>query len=364
MTKNIKDKIGLLLIPSIENQYRPRLLSSKFLIYYIALLAVLKLVGASYVVLLPKTNFFADISSQALLTLTNKNRENAGLLPLKDNTKLAQAAYLKAQDMLNNDYFSHNSPKGITPWFWIKKANYIYQYAGENLAIGFIDSEETFKAWINSPSHYANIINSRYQETGIAVLKGEFQGNNTYVVVQMFGSQKRIVNSNSPTKKPQASSAGSPQANSPQAGSTTSAPKPIPSPTTTTSLIAPTSSGSAIVSGDETEMIDSNFDITGLDSMMAISSQRLADTKNNESTLLFKVVKLLADQYSRVLEIIVFASLLLLTISLLLNIFIHINIQHRDLILRASLMLLILIAFILISKTQLLSIVYQSSIVY
>ncbi|MFH0792012.1 MAG: CAP domain-containing protein [bacterium] len=351
MTKNIKDKISLLLIPSIENQYRPRLLSSRFLIYYIALLAVLKLVSASYIILLPKTNFFADISSQVLLTLTNKNRADAGLLPLKNNSKLSQAAYLKAQDMLNNDYFNHNSPRGVTPWFWIKKANYVYRYAGENLAIGFIDSEETFNAWVNSPSHYANIINSRYQETGIAVLKGDFQGNNTYVVVQMFGSPKPIVNSNFSSQKPQAS---------PPTATT----KPIPSPPPATSFVAPANNGSAIVSGDETEIIDSSFDLAIIDSMLATSSQRLIETKNTESTFLYKIIKILANQYSRVLEMIIFASLFLLTISLLLNIFIHINIQHRDLILRASLMLLVLITIILMSKPQLLSIIHQSSIAY
>lgn len=349
MTKDIRKKIKLLLIPTAENQFRPRLLSSRFLIYYIALLAILKIVGASYLVLLPKTNFFADISSQTLFALTNENREETGLLPLKENAKLTQAAYLKAQDMLNNDYFSHNSPAGITPWFWIKKANYNYRYAGENLAIGFIDSEETFRAWVNSPSHYANIANSRYQETGIAVLKGDFQGNNTYVVVQMFGSSKPVVNPAAIPKKPLTNQTGG-------------EPKQAVNPSPANPPAIPLNNGSAIVSGSEAT--DDNLVSVDVSSMIALSSQKIAEIKNNENTLLYKFFRFLSDQYNQILESVVFASLLLLTISLLLNIFIHINIQHRDLILRASLMLLLLVAFVLMNKTQLITFIPHSFVIF
>ncbi|GAH47620.1 unnamed protein product, partial [marine sediment metagenome] len=81
--------------------------------------------------------------------------ESLGLSALRENPQLSKAALLKAQDMLENDYFAHRSPEGITGWYWIKKAGYNYQRAGENLAIAFLDSEEVHKAWNDSSlQHY------------------------------------------------------------------------------------------------------------------------------------------------------------------------------------------------------------------
>jgi cytochrome c oxidase subunit IV len=90
--------------------------------------------------------------------------------------------------MLANGYFAHSSPTGITPWYWFKNVGYSYKAAGENLAVGFIDSKEVVDAWIDSPSHRANLFSSNFQEIGIAVLTGEFNGQETTLVVQSFGS--------------------------------------------------------------------------------------------------------------------------------------------------------------------------------
>lgn len=138
---------------------------------------------------LPQSIFFADITKNALIDFVNQGRESAGLNVLTENQKLDQAAQMKAEDMVQGQYFSHTSPTGISPWFWFSKIGYDYKYAGENLAIGFYDSEQVFNAWLDSPSHRANILNPNYKEIGIAVLNG-FGGNNTTVVVQLFGSPK------------------------------------------------------------------------------------------------------------------------------------------------------------------------------
>jgi len=111
---------------------------------------------------------------------------------LAESAKLNQAAQLKAENMVANNYFNHTSPSGISPWYWFTKVGYNYKYAGENLAIGFFDSQEVYQAWLNSPEHRANIVNPNYTEVGTAVLSG-FGSNNTIVVVQEFGSQKTAV---------------------------------------------------------------------------------------------------------------------------------------------------------------------------
>ena len=48
--------------------------------------------------------------------------------------------------MSKNQYFSHNSPDGKTPWQFIKKEEYNYIIAGENLALNFTSSEAVEKA--------------------------------------------------------------------------------------------------------------------------------------------------------------------------------------------------------------------------
>ena len=45
-------------------------------------------------------------------------------------------------------------------------------------------------AWMNSPTHKDNILNSRFQEIGLAVGTGEVKGATTTVIVQLFGRPK------------------------------------------------------------------------------------------------------------------------------------------------------------------------------
>ncbi|MFA6492870.1 MAG: CAP domain-containing protein [Patescibacteria group bacterium] len=130
----------------------------------------------------------ATYSADTLVSLTNESRSQNGLGNLLANSKLSNAAYAKAQDILAKDYFAHNSPDGKTPWDFINESGYVYTYAGENLAIGYSDANELFTAWMNSPTHRENILGPNYREIGIAVVSGEFQGAETIVAVQEFGT--------------------------------------------------------------------------------------------------------------------------------------------------------------------------------
>jgi|GEM_PF-6153189 len=130
----------------------------------------------------------STLSSDAIVSLANKARSEASLPPLVENAKLSQAAKNKANDMLKNDYFAHTSPKGVEPWYWMKQAGYSYKAAGENLAINYTDAEEQHEAWMKSETHRANILNTRYQEIGIAVVRGKINGKESTVTVEFFGT--------------------------------------------------------------------------------------------------------------------------------------------------------------------------------
>lgn len=184
----IFEKIKHLILPSESNNYKSRFLQSNILLYCVVLLLTLKIIAILVSINIPQNIFFADITKSALENFVNQTRESVGLQPLSENEKLDQAAQLKAENMLQDQYFDHTSPSGISPWFWFLQAGYSYKYAGENLAIGFYDSKEVYDAWLNSPSHKANILDPNYKEIGTYILDG-FGQNNTIVVVQEFGSQ-------------------------------------------------------------------------------------------------------------------------------------------------------------------------------
>lgn len=143
--------------------------------------------------LIRQNNLTASLQTIDIVSEINNIRKSYGLPPLIENPKLNVAALLKAQDMIEKDYFSHYSPSGVTPWDWFKTVNYNYSYAGENLALNFWNSNETIEAWLSSPTHRANIINSKYLETGVAILNGTTPTTkeSKVVVVQLFGTPKQ-----------------------------------------------------------------------------------------------------------------------------------------------------------------------------
>lgn len=119
---------------------------------------------------------------------TNKARASEGQTPLVRNALLDEAARLKAEDMAKNGYFAHWSPTGVSPWYWFGQAGYTYAHAGENLAVHFTDSGEVVEAWLDSPTHRANILSGNYSEIGIGTAEGRYEGYDTVFVVQMFGT--------------------------------------------------------------------------------------------------------------------------------------------------------------------------------
>lgn len=119
---------------------------------------------------------------------TNLQRAQNNLPALKENRLLNQAAQKKLQDMFAGQYFEHISPQGVGPAELAKAVNYEYVAIGENLALGnYKNDKDLVNAWMNSPGHRANILNTKYQEIGVAVGKGMFEGQEIWLAVQEFG---------------------------------------------------------------------------------------------------------------------------------------------------------------------------------
>lgn len=186
MRKLIKH-LERLFIPNAKNEWKPHIFKPKNLFRLAVVLLIIKFLIFSLIFYFPRTSHFAVVVSSDLVELANKERMASGLKPLVINQQLVQAAQSKAEDMLNQDYFAHTSPVGVTPWYWLEKAGYKYTAAGENLARNFTDSNYVHQAWMDSASHKANILNKNYQEIGIAVVEGELNGEKTVLAVEFFG---------------------------------------------------------------------------------------------------------------------------------------------------------------------------------
>ena len=113
----------------------------------------------------------------AVLCLINTERAQHGEDPLRTSTQLEQAAASHGQEMISLDYFNHVAPSGLTPVGRIRPTGYIPNsevgyVIGENLAWGTLTlatPQAIVSAWLGSPEHLANILESKYDETGIDV---------------------------------------------------------------------------------------------------------------------------------------------------------------------------------------------------
>lgn len=134
--------------------------------------------------------YATNMSSSALLSGTNQQRNSNGRANLTISSKLTSAAQSKANDMATKDYWSHNSPTGQTPWSFITAAGYKYKTAGENLAYGFDTSADTITGWMNSAEHRANVLNSTYTNVGFGIVNiPNYQGDGPEtLVVAMYAS--------------------------------------------------------------------------------------------------------------------------------------------------------------------------------
>lgn len=175
-------------VPHSRNNYHPHIFSHRMTALLSLLLVSVKIFGIAALSMGPVESAFSSaITSANIISLTNQSRSQLSLPALSENSTLAKAAQTKADDMLAKGYFAHNTPDGKTPWDFITAAGYSYLSAGENLAVNFTEAENVEDAWMNSPGHKANIINKNFQEIGIGISQGEYQGHTAVFVVQMFG---------------------------------------------------------------------------------------------------------------------------------------------------------------------------------
>lgn len=249
-------------IPHEHNNHEPHFLRHESMLFLFLLIIIIEVGFLAQVFLVfDKTKFLASVLPGVLTELTNREREAYDAPELHVNELLTQAAELKAQDMAAKGYFAHTSPEGHSPWYWLQQVGYKYSSAGENLAVNFYDSEDVDQAWMNSPTHKANIIKKDYTEIGIGVARGVYNGENTIFVAQFFGkpyivpvvsepTTSEVAKAEIPVKKP-VETKPAPKPTTPKVTPT----KEIPTKTETQAPVTPNTSSNSLAVNNPTTVL-------------------------------------------------------------------------------------------------------------
>ena len=176
-----------LFLPHPHNNLKPKILWSRSLLILLGLFIMGRSIIDITIGLHPGVlGFASQIDVGKIVEYTNENRQKFGAPKVTLNPQLNAAAEAKINDMFQNNYWAHVSPKGTEPWSFITRSGYKYQHAGENLARDFGTAKDVVNAWMASPSHKKNLLDKRYKDMGLAVKDGYIDGVETTIVVQMF----------------------------------------------------------------------------------------------------------------------------------------------------------------------------------
>ncbi|GAB4124056.1 MAG: CAP domain-containing protein [Roseiflexaceae bacterium] len=132
-------------------------------------------------------------TEQQILALVNAERAAAGCPALTLNSKLTQAAYLHAQDMLQNDFFSHTGSNGSSVGTRVTAQGYPWRRVAENIAAGYNSPESVMEGWMTSDGHRANILNCNYTQLGVGYIYDANDGGSVdynHYWVQVFATPR------------------------------------------------------------------------------------------------------------------------------------------------------------------------------
>ena len=127
---------------------------------------------------------------EALASELNQTREQHNRKALAYNAKLQTSACYKADEIISNNNWAHDNADGTETWVWFDKARYPGTALGENLAKGYSSDTAMIQAWLDSPSHRANLLSSDYTEQGVCKKSGTLNGKDATITVAHYGARQ------------------------------------------------------------------------------------------------------------------------------------------------------------------------------
>lgn len=105
-----------------------------------------------------------------VLTLTNALRASGGCRPLQTDLRLVTAARGHSADMARYGYLRHTDRQGRDPGERVKLSGYPTDRGwAENIGRGYTTAQQVMKAWVDSPSHRAVILDCDLKSIGVGV---------------------------------------------------------------------------------------------------------------------------------------------------------------------------------------------------
>jgi|GEM_PF-1396851 len=242
-----------------EQPPKPALLKPRVVLFFIAVLLITKFIGIVLETASPTEA--SDLTISSIFNAINKERSLRNLVTLNTNDKLGYAAQSKSDDIIERKYFAHVDPDGHYIWDKIVAAGYSpYTELGENLAIEFSNTESLVAAWMNSPTHRANILQEGFRDQGMGLSLGDTAlGQYSSAIANTFGTlaQKKV--SAIPTAKaipaplPTPAPLPSPQPKIKPSPALLPTPDPIPPayPKTSSDIQTPSSASSSSTNPDD-----------------------------------------------------------------------------------------------------------------
>jgi uncharacterized protein YkwD len=111
-----------------------------------------------------------DEMKSEVVRLTNEARAKAGLPALKPLPELMECTQAKAQDLLDNMYYGHESPTYGKPLAMVKSFGIPASGCSENIAPGRNTPQEVVDGWMGSEGHRANILNAKRTHIGVGII--------------------------------------------------------------------------------------------------------------------------------------------------------------------------------------------------
>jgi uncharacterized protein YkwD len=130
-----------------------------------------------------------NAKEERTLRLHNQERRSRGLRALCVHPKLTKAARAHSTSMIKKDYFGHGSVGRR-----LKRHGYNWRVYGENIAGGtgrYASPRNTFRRWMRSSGHRANILDRRFREIGIGTATGNYKGHRGYTMYTVDFGRRR-----------------------------------------------------------------------------------------------------------------------------------------------------------------------------
>ncbi len=331
-------------IPHQHNNYTPHFFQEVSVTFIAIIAIVLFSISASTHLYIKSSDMMATVLPAVLVDLTNDARISRSEHALSRNPTLDAVAKLKAEDMVRLGYFAHTSPEGRTPWYWFEKAGYTFSYAGENLALNFTESVNVEDAWLNSPTHKANILNNKFTEIGVATIDAIYEGQPTTFVVQAFGTPAITKTVTTKVIKP-TSIVKTITQTSP---SDTNTVVPIPTPITTAVLGAEAKNEPLVTKVNNLVTIDTTKDFIAVKNNDTYTPGEAVPSPVQYSSWYQKYMFLIPTYTDTIYKVFMWSML----IALLIMMIVEIRIQHPKNIIYGILLFVIILCLVYLNKSM------------